>query len=501
MSVIPGIVSNFFNLKQKALVREVNAAVINISGRQRMLSQRAALYALRFVHQPSPDVCQELINVVDCMARSHRGLIYGDTTLKLPGKVSPTVHRILFAPPYELDAQVHQFVSAARQLAETSAPTLDDPNLQHLLTASANRLLSSLDHLVNQYQAEADAQTAAIDEYQANLYAQATAAQEQAQSHAQSLQATLTQLQTTQQQLVHAEKMSSLGQLVAGIAHEINNPLSFIYGNLSYVQDYAEQLMAEIQSSAQATPERSSESVAELDFIQTDLPRLLQSMELGAQRIKAIVEGLRSFARLDEDSLKSVSLQDGLESTLLMLHHTLQGSAQYPSIRVQRHYTPEALDIECYPGQLNQVFMNLCRNAIEALHEAAAQRPQGWHPELIIETRHLKENWVQIKIIDNGLGIPEAIQSRIFDPFFTTKPVGSGTGLGLAISHQIVVDVHQGELVCTSNPEAGTTFTLKLPTKANSQHYQNVISWPKKKQTQIGPVLQGDTSSLSCVNC
>lgn len=469
-------VSSFFDLKQKSLVREVNAAVINISGRQRMLSQRAALYALRLVHQPKPDVRQELLSVVDCMARSHRGLIYGDATLKLPGKVSPAIHRIYFAPPYELDAQVRQFVEAARELAETRDLTLADPNLQHILSVAANRLLSSLDHLVNQYQAEADAQTVMADEYQAQLYTQAVVAQQQAQSHAQNLQKTLNQLQTTQQQLVHAEKMSSLGQLVAGIAHEINNPLSFIYGNLHYVQDYAEQLMAEIQQSSQNSSEQLPESRADLEFIQTDLPRLLKSMHLGTKRIQGIVEGLRSFARLDEDNLKSVSLQDGLEATLLLLKHPLQGKGRYLPIQVQRHYASAPLDVEGYPGQLNQVLMNLCRNAIDALHEAADQRPQGWQPQLILETRRLDEDWAQIKIVDNGLGIPAALQLRIFDPFFTTKPVGSGTGLGLSISNQIVVDVHQGELTCDSNPESGTTFVIKLPLKA--KHHQNVIPWP-----------------------
>ncbi|MEM8639542.1 MAG: ATP-binding protein [Cyanobacteria bacterium P01_G01_bin.54] len=499
--------SDYFDREQQALVREVNAAVMNISGRQRMLCQRAALYALRLVHQPESDVRQELLAVVDCLARSHQGLIHGNPDLKLPGKVSPAIHQIYFAPPYTLDAQVQAFVAAARAIAQSPAAalTLDNPQLQHLLNASANRLLTSLDHLVNQYQTEAEAKVRAIDAYQVQLYEQATMAQQQAQAQAQDLQQMLTQLQSTQQQLVHAEKMSSLGQLVAGIAHEINNPLSFIHGNLSYVQEYTDELLGAITSGrAQGAIAHYQEQLApghplsptpidpiDLDFIRADFPQLIQSMYLGTRRIKAIVEGLRNFARLDEDSLKQVPLQEGIESTLLILHHALQGHGPLSPIQVQRHYHAEPLNIECYPGQINQVLMNILRNAIDALGEAATQRPESWQPQLILETRRLDTNWVEINIIDNGLGIPEAIQNRIFDPFFTTKPIGSGTGLGLSTAHQIVVDVHHGQLTCTTNAERGTTFTIQLPICAQLQSYGNVIPWPKTHS-----VLRHESSEL-----
>ncbi|MGB0560857.1 MAG: ATP-binding protein [Spirulinaceae cyanobacterium] len=489
--------NDYFDREQQALVREVNAAVINISGRQRMLCQRATLFALRLVHQPTDQLRQALLGMVDCLARSHRGLLSGNPDLKLPGKVSPTVHQIFFAPPYALDAQIQDFVAAGRSLAQSpaSALTLDNPDLQHLLTASANRLLNSLDHLVNQYQAEAEAQAQAIDANRAHLYEQAQRAQQQAQAQAEDLQQTLTQLQSTQQQLVHAEKMSSLGQLVAGIAHEINNPLSFIYGNLSYVQEYADELLGAIAYYQKHPLPHPVDEVLidpELDFIQRDFPRLLQSMHLGTRRIKAIVAGLRNFARLDEDSLKQVPLRDGIESTLLILDHAFQGNETLSPIRLQRHYPADPLEIECYPGQLNQVFMNLLRNAIDALRKVEPQRPPHWQPQLMVEICRLDADWAQIKIIDNGPGIPEILQQRIFDPFFTTKPIGSGTGLGLSTAHQIVADVHHGRLTCTPHLDQGTTFTIQLPICAQTRRYDNVIPWPKTNS-----VLKNESHELT----
>ena len=277
------------------------------------------------------------------------------------------------------------------------------------------------------------------------------------------LQETLVKLKRTQSQLVQNEKMVSLGQLVAGIAHEINNPVSFIHGNLSHVAEYTEDLLGlvELYQQEYPTPTKAIATeieAIELDFLKTDLPNTLNSMGMGTQRIKEIVLSMRTFSRLDEADKKQVDLHAGIDSTLLILQSRLKAQPLRPAIKVIKEYG-NLPPVECYAGQLNQVFMNIIANGIDAIEESLVNK-QG---QIRINTEVEGENWIIIKIIDNGSGIPPDVKKRLFDPFFTTKPVGKGTGLGLSISYSIVVEGHGGYLECLSEAGKGTQFVIKIP--------------------------------------
>lgn len=310
------------------------------------------------------------------------------------------------------------------------------------------------------------------------------------------LKATLEKLSSTQAQLIQNEKMASLGQLVAGIAHEINNPISFIYGNINYAHQYASELIKLVQLYQKYYPEpvesiqKEIEEI-DLEFIEKDFFSLLKSMREGAKRIREIILALRSFSRLDESALKAVNIHEGIESTLLILQNRLKDTRKRPEIKVIKEYGDLPL-VECYAGELNQVFMNLIVNAIDALEEKSVLPGEGngkvketgelvalnllnfqnskeiflsdetKYPTIRICTKLLQENKVSISIADNGIGIPPEIQSRLFDPFFTTKPVGAGTGLGLSISYQII-QKHGGNLKCFSTQGKGAEFVIELP--------------------------------------
>jgi two-component system, NtrC family, sensor kinase len=286
------------------------------------------------------------------------------------------------------------------------------------------------------------------------------------------LEAALHNLQALQMKLVESEKMSALGVMVAGIAHEINNPVGFIHGNLEHAQDYLQDLFELVQLYQQQYPDPSTIiqkklKEIDLDFVQSDAKELFQSMQVGSERIKGIVLSLRNFSRLDEAELKSVNLHEGIDNTLMILQHRLKANDKRPAIEVIKQYGDLPL-VECYAGKVNQVFMNLLANAIDALEESNQARSfediETCPNTIWIRTDHLpSNNWVQITIADNGSGISEAARSNLFDPFFTTKPVGKGTGLGLSISYQVVTEKHGGKLWCESTPGEKTQFVIELP--------------------------------------
>ena len=294
------------------------------------------------------------------------------------------------------------------------------------------------------------------------------------QQQAQKLEQTLNDLQYTQLQLIQSEKMSSIGQLVAGVAHEINNPVSFIYGNLTHAEAYMTDLLRLINRYQEYYPHPHPAIAAEikaieLDFLQSDFAKLLKSMSSGTERIQGIVKSLRNFSRLDEAEVKNVDLHEGIDSTLLILRTRLRAQDWRPEIQVIQDYG-ELPPLNCYAGQLNQVFMNLLSNAIDALEEQDQDRTRlqmEQAPSLIrIRTRLVRETespTITIAISDNGPGMDKVTHDRLFNPFFTTKPVGKGTGLGLSISYQIVTEKHRGRITCNSELGQGTTFTIALP--------------------------------------
>ena len=287
------------------------------------------------------------------------------------------------------------------------------------------------------------------------------------------LESALTNLKTLQVKLVESEKMSALGVMVAGIAHEINNPVNFIYGNLDHAYAYLQDLLGLIQLYQQYYPQPVREieeeiEEIELDYVEEDAQKLFESMNMGAERIHQIVESLRTFSRLDEAEFKLVNIHEGIDSTLVILNNRFQSNPENPQgIKLIQEYGQLPL-IQCYPGQLNQVFLNIIVNAIDALEEGVKHRQMlemdGYPvPTIRVCTELVHQDWVTIVIGDNGDGIDHQVLQKIFDPFFTTKDVGKGTGLGLSISYQIIVELHGGKLECHSKPKIGTEFMIQIP--------------------------------------
>jgi signal transduction histidine kinase len=313
----------------------------------------------------------------------------------------------------------------------------------------------------------------------------------------------INELQRTQLQLVHSEKMSSLGQLVAGIAHEINNPINFIYGNITYVNDCAQDLLSAIayyhdDRLAKVTkPNDASESVdatqqstprspnphnpsttyeppdpEELAFLIEDLPKVCGSIRIGAERVRDIVLSLRNFARLDEAELKPVNIHEGLDNALLLLGYRLEATQHHSTIHVERNYD-ELPNLECYPGQLNQALLNLLLNAIESFDtDTDTDHAQSAiTPKITLQTRHIDANHIAILIRDTGKGMTPELQAKIFDPFFTTKPIGRNKGLGLSIAERIITVQHNGTIQIESSPDSGTEVTITLPTQHRLASY------------------------------
>lgn len=294
---------------------------------------------------------------------------------------------------------------------------------------------------------------------------------EQEQEKSESLKKALCEIQSTQAVLIQSEKMSALGQMVAGVAHEINNPIGFIHGNLEYLKTYLNDFIYAIQiyqKYNQSLPQSILEELEELelDFLIKDSDNLLKSMHLGTQRICEIVLSLRNFCRLDEADIKLVDLHEGIDSTLVILANRLKANSKSPEIEVLKNYS-QLPDVECYAGQLNQVFMNILSNAIDAFEDINTNRTyeeiKASPNQIFIATDVSEEGQARICFKDNGPGIPDHIINKLFNPFFTTKDVGKGTGLGLSISYKIVTEKHKGTLECKSQIGQGTEFIVQIP--------------------------------------
>lgn len=372
----------------------------------------------------------------------------------------------------------------------------DRQRLEHTLTLSSQELLtanSQLQTLLSTVESQVAQRTAELTQANADL------------------EIALQELKQAQAQLIQTEKMSSLGQLVAGVAHEINNPIGFIQGNLSYLNRYATTLLHLIQlyQTEHLQPSSALQQAlleTDFDFLAEDLVQILNSMQMGTDRITEIVQSLQTFSRVDQSDRKPIDLHAGIESTLLILRSRLKPKHQFPPIEVIKAYG-ELPEVECYGGKINQVFMNILANAIDALEECSkfqpvpsrsggsspdsigfsestldsplpslpTDRPAHWpqspsatRPSIWIYTRLINPDWIEVRILDNGDGIRESVRSRLFDPFFTTKPAGKGTGLGLAISYQIVTEHHQGQITCHSIVGIGTEFVVQIPVRQRS---------------------------------
>ncbi|MEC4819434.1 MAG: ATP-binding protein, partial [Scytonema sp. PMC 1069.18] len=314
-----------------------------------------------------------------------------------------------------------------------------------------------------------------LEEYSHTLEEKVTQRTQELHEKNQCLQQALQELKQAQIQLIQSEKMSSLGQMVAGLAHEINNPINFIHGNISHASVYVKDLLDLLEVYQQEYPNfspliQAKNREIDLPFLLEDLPKILESMNIGTTRIRHIVLGLRNFSRLDEAEMKPVDIHEGIDNTLMILHHRLKAKSvdtkqivdkYLPEIEVIKEYGQLPL-VECYPGQLNQVFMNIMVNAIDALEEGVGKTLNPT-PKIFIHTRLKDNKTIEIRIADNGCGMVQEVKQKIFDPFFTTKPVGNGTGLGLSISYQIVVEQHKGSLTCNSTPGDGTEFVIQIP--------------------------------------
>ena len=294
----------------------------------------------------------------------------------------------------------------------------------------------------------------------------------QRQQIQENLQKSLRELKHAQSLLIQSEKMSALGQMVAGIAHEINNPVNFICGNLNYVRDYVEDILKVLDLYQQHYPEPAPEiasavEAADLEFIKEDLLKMLNSMRVGGDRIREIILSLRYFSRQEGREMEPIDIHEGIDSTLMILQNRLKFKANRPAIEVIKEYDADLKNVECCGGEINQVFMNILANAIDAIEECSSEKTFEEIAEnpyqIRICTKVSNSNTAIIKIHDSGRGISQDLCDRIFDPFFTTKPIGKGTGIGLSISWHIVIEKHGGSLRCCSIPGQGTEFAIELP--------------------------------------
>lgn len=400
---------------------------------------------------------------IQCLLAAESDIIYhycstADQAVAMATAVTPTVIlQDLIMPGVDGMALVKQFrtQAATQDIPIIMFSTNDDPQTKaEAFAVGVNDYLVKLPDRI---------ELVARIRYhsQAYLNRQAQTAALVAQAQAYELEQMLQELRRTQAQLIQTEKLSSLGQMLAGIAHEINNPVNFIFGNLTYIETYVNDLMRLVHAYQERYPEPGDDIQTLLDdidyeFLTQDLTKVLNSTRLGVERIIQIVLSLRNFSRQDQTEMRLSNLHEGIDSTLLILGHRLK-----QGIEIVKQYG-ELPPIECYPAQLNQVFMNILNNAIDALEEQASSLSQpGFNKQIVIQTQRQDENRVEVRIRDTGSGIPADILDKLFNPFFTTKPVGKGTGLGLSICQQIIKN-HQGSLDVISQPENGTEFIIRL---------------------------------------
>ncbi|MGE5656277.1 MAG: ATP-binding protein [Actinomycetota bacterium] len=468
---------NHFRLEDISVARKISAAVVNVSGRQRMLCQRIAFFCLRLASSSKRTEREkyrvELLEAVQLMQKSHQGLIQGDPSMNLLSKPSATLQAMYFEPPLNLDKQVGDYLAEITALLQASDDELtpENPHLSSIMEAASGSLLASFDAVVTQYQQESEAEQLEIDLKLLELYQKSCDATTQAEAQTKELENAIAELKRTQAKLLHSEKMSSLGQLVASVAHEINNPVSFIYGNLSHAEVYVQDLIHLLNLYQEHYPEpveaiQIKIQEMDLEFLIEDLPKVLASMQIGSDRIRQIVMSLRNYSRTDDTEMKPVDLHESIESTLLILQNRLKAQPDHPRIEVIKNYSELPL-VECFVGQLNQVFMNILSNAIDALEEGrrSEQTNNGSGPTIFIYTQMIQSDSIVVRIADNGPGIKTEVKQRIFEQFFTTKQMGKGTGLGLSISYQIIVENHKGTLRCESQLGQGTEFWIELPVK------------------------------------
>ncbi|WP_084555216.1 sensor histidine kinase [[Phormidium ambiguum] IAM M-71] len=352
-----------------------------------------------------------------------------------------------------------QIANPIETLNQVAQQVTKESNFQIMAPVASKDEIGSLATSINQL-------VKWVGEYTHELEVARHTLEQRVQERTTELQQTLYELKHTQSQLIQSEKMSSLGQLVAGVAHEINNPVNFIYGNIQYANTYTEELLSLIELYQQEYPQPTTiiqDKIAEIDlkFLADDFLKVLSSMKMGTERIKQIILSLRNFSRLDESEVKAVDIHEGIENTLLILNNRLKRD-----IEVVKNYDNLPL-VECYPAQLNQVFMNIIVNAIDALEEVKNSRiaaKDKFLAQIVIQTKKVNDFDIQVSIKDNGSGIPPEIKDKLFDPFFTTKPMGKGTGLGLSICYQIL-QKHQGKIDVISSVKGGTEFLITLPYK------------------------------------
>lgn len=380
-----------------------------------------------------------------------------------------------------------------RRLADTAerfSVTRNRESLPQSPISELNALSESFDHMGQQLQVS----FAALASAKAELEQSNLELEDRVRDRTHELTQAMDDLKSAEAQLIQTEKMSSLGQMLAGIAHEINNPTAFVYGNLDYIQEYMNGLLTLLDMYQKRYPDPSPDisvyrDELDLDFLLEDLPRVVDSMREGTERIRDIVQNLRNFSRIDGLEMQLANLNEAIDSTLMILDHRLKGNGSHPPIQIVKNYST-AMITECYPGLMGQVFVNLLSNAVDALDEAVVAGRCD-RPEIVITTEvNLGERAMTIRVRDNGPGIPAHVRQRMFDPFFTTKPVGKGTGLGLAISYQIITEKHRGRLLCNSDPAWGTEFVVIIPLQPGMS---------ADEPTEVTDINGSDASDTICI--